>query len=30
MWWYAPLMSTLRRYRQEELCELETSLVYMS
>ena len=28
-WWCMPLISTLRRQRQADLCEFELSLVYM-
>lgn len=28
LWWYTPLIATLRRHRQLDLCELEVSQDY--
>jgi hypothetical protein len=30
MWWHMPLIPALRRQRQVDLCDFETSLVYKS
>jgi hypothetical protein len=29
VWWHTPWIPSLRKQRQEDLCEFETSLVYI-